>query len=166
MDALRRIHFSLRPEGVLLDLHPQPEPAAVEVWHGSRVEHLGHGDQEDDIREILAARVRLDQVEEAGWYVTQRQEFFDLVAHSPTVSDWQEYEAMEGYSSGLSEELLASAHDLMATEGGEFIVREPIRASLLRRLPRSESDDRNIKASTRSEHPQRGATSDPNSASP
>ncbi|HEX6301218.1 MAG TPA: hypothetical protein VF148_12195 [Acidimicrobiia bacterium] len=107
----------------------------MEVWHGGRIEHLGHIDKKEDIRDILEARVRLDQIEEDGWYVTQRQEFFDLIAHSPTVSDWQEYQAREGYSGGLSEELLASAHDLMATGGGEFIVREPIRASLLRRLP-------------------------------
>jgi len=139
--ALRRIHRSLRSEGVLLDLHPQPEPAAVEVWHGGRVEHLGHIDQEEDVREILEARVRLDQVEEGGWYVTQRQEFFDLIAHSPAVSDWQEYQAREGYTGGLSEALLASAHDAMATGGAELIVREPIRASLLRRLPRSRTDD-------------------------
>ena len=148
MHALWRIHRSLRPHGVLLDLHPQPEPAAVEVWQGGRVEHLGHVDQKDDIREILEARVRMGQVEEDGWYVTQRQEFFDLIAHFPSASDWQEYQAREGYSGGLSEELLASAHELLATRGGEFIVREAIRAALLKPLPRSGSDDaRNSKAS-------------------
>jgi hypothetical protein len=149
--ALRRIHRSLRPHGVLLDLHPQPEPAAVEVWHGGRVERLGHVDQKDDIREILEARGRMGEVEEDGWYATQRQEFFDLIAHFPSARDWQEYQAREGYSGGLSEELLASAHELMATRGGEFIAREPIRASLLRRLPRSGSDDaRNSEASIQS----------------
>jgi hypothetical protein len=147
--ALRRIHRSLRPGGVLLDLHPQPEPAAVEVWHGGQVEHLGHVDQKDDIGDILEARVRLGQVEVDGWYVNQRQEFFDLIAHFPTASDWQEYQAKEGYSGVLSDDLLASAHELMATSGGEFIVREPIRASLLKRLPRSGSDDRHSEASTR-----------------
>src|SRR5688572_18492735 len=30
-EPLPNIHISLRPEGVLLDLHPQPEPAPVEV---------------------------------------------------------------------------------------------------------------------------------------
>lgn len=162
MHALRRIHLSLRPEGVLLDLHPQPEPAAVEVWHGGRVETLGYVGQQDDIRDILEARVRMAQVEEDGWYVTQGQEFFDLITHSPTPRDWQEYQAREGYSSELSEELVAEAHQLMTTTGGEFIVREPIRASLLRRLPRSGSDDtRQGEASTRSsdwrEHPPRAS---------
>jgi hypothetical protein len=157
--ALRRIHLSLRPEGVLLDLHPQPEPAGVEVWHSGRVERLGHVGQKDDVRDILEARVRMAQVETDGWYVTQRQEFFDLITHSPTPSDWQECQAREGYSCELSEELLASAHELVATTGGEFIVREPIRASLLRRLPRSEATTPATVRPTRSsdwrEHPPR-----------
>jgi hypothetical protein len=124
-----------------VDLHPQPELAAVEVWHGGRIERIGYVGGDDDIGDILEARARLTQAEEDGWYVTQRQEFFDLMTHCPTPRDWQEYQAREKYSCGLSEELVAEAQELMATTGGEFIVREPIRASLLRRLPRSESDD-------------------------
>ncbi|HUO45923.1 MAG TPA: hypothetical protein VM470_03715, partial [Acidimicrobiia bacterium] len=56
--------------------------------------------------------------------------------------DWLEYQAREGYTGVVSDELLASANQLLATGDGEFVVREPIRASLLKRLPRPESDDR------------------------
>jgi len=133
--ALRRIHRSLRPEGVLLDLHPEPEGAGLEVWKGGRVDHLGHVDQEDDIRDILEARARMDQVEGDGWYVTERQKFFDLLAHFPGAEDWLEYQAREGYSGAVSAELIATADRLLAAGGGEFVVREPIRASVLKRLP-------------------------------
>jgi hypothetical protein len=132
--ALRRIHRSLRSEGILLDLHPQPERAGVEVWQGGRVDRLGHLDQEEDIQDILEARARLDLVEGDGWYVTERRRFFDLLAHFPSADDWLEYQAREGYSGEVSAELLASANRLLAT-GGELVVREPIRASVLRRLP-------------------------------
>ena len=141
MHALRRIHRSLRPEGVLVDFHPQPEHAGVEVWQGGRVKRLGHVDQEEDIRDILEARARLDLVEGEGWYVTKRRRFFDLLSHFPTAEDWLEYQAREGYTGAVSEELLASANRLLATGDGEFVVREPIRASLLKRLPRPGSDD-------------------------
>lgn len=141
MHALRRIHRSLRPEGVLLDLHPQPESAGVEVWQGDRVDRLGQVDQEEDIREILEARARLDLVEGEGWYVTERRRFFDLLAHFPSAEDWLEYQAREGYTGVVSDELLASARRSLAGGGGEFVVREPIRASLLKRRPRSGSDD-------------------------
>ena len=141
MHALRRIHRSLRPEGVLLDLHPQPEHAGVEVWQGGRVERLGNVGQEEDIRDILEARDRLDLVEGEGWYITERRRFFDLLSHFPGAEDWLEYQEREGYTSVVSEELLASANRLLATGNGEFVVREPIRASLLKRLPRPGSDD-------------------------
>lgn len=141
MHALRRIHRSLRPEGVLLDLHPQPEHAGVEVWQGGRVERLGHVGQEEDISDILEARARLDLVEGEGWYVTERRRFFDLLSHFPSTEDWLDYQEREGYTGVVSEELLASANRLLATGNGEFVVREPIRASILKRLPRPGSDD-------------------------
>jgi hypothetical protein len=137
--ALRRIHRSLRPEGVLLDLHPQPQHAEVEVWQGGRVESLGQVGQDEDIRDILEARDRLDLVERGGWYVTLRRRFFDLLSHFPSAADWLEYQEREGYSGVVSEELLASADKLLATGNGEFVVREPIRASVLKRLSRTGS---------------------------
>ena len=105
------------------------------MWQGGRVDRLGHLDQEEDIREILEARTRMDQVEEDGWFVTERRRFFDLLAHFPTAEDWLEYQAHEGYSGEAPAELLASANRLLATGGGELVVREPIRASVLKRLP-------------------------------
>lgn len=138
--ALRRIHRSLRPGGVLLDLHPQPVRGGVEVWQRGRVERLGHVDQQEDIRDILEARARLDLLEGDGWYRTERREFFDLLTHFPTAENWLEYQAREGYTGVISEELLATADRLLAAGEGEFVVREPIRASLLRCLPEPGSD--------------------------
>jgi hypothetical protein len=133
--ALRSIHRSLRTEGVLLDLHPEPEGAGVEIWQDDRVERLGQVDQEDDVRDILAARARLDLVERDGWFVTERRKVFDLISRSASAEDWLEYQAREGYTGRLSEELLASARESLIRGSAEFVVREPIRASLLRRHP-------------------------------
>jgi hypothetical protein len=113
----------------------------VEVWQRGRVERLGHVGQEEDIRDILEARDRLDLVEGEGWYITERRRFFDLLSHFPSAEDWLEYQEREGYTGVVSEELLASANRLLATGNGEFVIREPIRASLLKRLPRPGSDD-------------------------
>jgi hypothetical protein len=139
--ALRRIHRSLRPDGVLVDLHPQPENTRVEVWQDGLIHPLGQTDLGEDIREILAARGRLELVERRGWFVTERTRFFEMLEHYPSVEDWMTRHALEGYSFGASEELVGSARHLLETGGGELIVREPIRASLLRRLPGGQTDD-------------------------
>ena len=130
--ALRRIHGSLRPEGVLLDLHPEPKQTGVEVWQRGQIHRLGYLDQEEDISDILEARARLDLVESDGWYVTERRRFFDLLSHFPSTGAWLDYQALEGYSIDVSAELLASADELLADGGGELVIREPIRASVLR----------------------------------
>lgn len=133
--ALKKIHDSLRPTGVMLDIHPQPENTRVEVWQEGRVESLGPIDDEDDIRDIRQARSRLNLVERRGWFITQRRRTFDLLEHYPTVESWLERRAWEGGTSIIPEGMLDSIHHLLASGGGEIVKREPIRASLLRRLP-------------------------------
>jgi hypothetical protein len=134
--ALKRIHRSLRTDGFVLDLHPEPVNPGVEVWLDGKVERLGHVDQEEDLIEILEARALLDLVESEGWYGTKRRRFFDLVGHFPSPDAWLEYQEREGYTGTLPEAVLAEARRMLAPGGGAFVVREPIRASLLRRCPR------------------------------
>lgn len=140
--ALRRIHLSLRPKGVLLDLHPQPEHPGVEIWHRGQVVRRGYVEQEEDIREILEARRRLELIEGEGWYVTESQRSFDLLSHFSSAEDWLEFQAREGYTGVVSEEVMATADRLLPAKDGDFVVREPIRASLLKRLPRMGTRDR------------------------
>ena len=56
-------------------------------------------------------------------------------ARFPGAEDWLEYQAREGYSGVVSAEMIATANGLLASRGGEFVVRESIRASVLKRLP-------------------------------
>jgi hypothetical protein len=135
--ALERIHLSLRAKGVMLDIHPQPENTRVEVWQKGRVDSLGPIDDEADIRDIRQARTRLNLVERRGWFITERRRTFDLLEHYPTVEDWLERRAGEGGTSIIPEGMIDSIRNLLAAGGGEIVKREPIRASLLRRLPTS-----------------------------
>jgi hypothetical protein len=135
VDALSRIHRSLRPEGVLVDLHPQPTDSAVEVWQEGRITQLGHIGSEADVRDILEARLRLDQVERDGWYAIERLAVFDLLFHFPDVDEWLTYMAENEPEIELPEELVSRARLLLSAAEGELVIREPARASGLRRLP-------------------------------
>lgn len=136
MHALKNIHRSLLVEGVMLDIHPQPEHVTVEVWREGRVDPLGPIDDESDIRDIRKARTRLNLVERHGWFVTERRRTFDLLEHYPSVEDWLERQAQEGGTSMIPEGMIDSIRLLLTSGGGEIVKREPIRASLLRRRPK------------------------------
>ena len=132
MNALGRIHRSLLDRGVLLDLHPEPKNSRAEVEREGRFDVIGEWDQEEDIRDIRLAREQLDLVETRGAFVTERQRGFDLLEHYRSVEDWLEQRIARGETGIIQDELLDRARHL-ATEGSELIIREPIRASLLRR---------------------------------
>jgi hypothetical protein len=134
--ALRRIHRSLTIRGSLLDLHPQPKNSRAEVWWEGRVEAVGEWDEEEDIYAVRLARAQLALIENEGLFITERQIEFDLLAHYRSVDDWLDHRIEQDATGVIPKELLDKVHRLLAPAGSELIIREPIRASLLRRLPR------------------------------
>ena len=133
--ALRKIHRSLADPGVLLDLHPEPMNSRAEVARESRFELLGELEEAEDIRDIRLARAQLDLVEGQGYFLTERQVQFDMVEHFPSVEDWLEWRTEQCATGVIQQELLDTARRLLARGGTEIIIREPIRASLMRRMP-------------------------------
>ena len=133
--ALRRIHRSLTDRGSLLDLHPQPKNSTAEVWWEGRVEAVGEWDEEEDIQAIRLGRAQLALIESEGLFVTERQMEFDLLEHYPSADDWLDHRIEEGATGFIPNELLDKVQRLLTPAGSELIIREPIRASLLRRLP-------------------------------
>ncbi len=135
MNALRRIHECLRADGTLLDVHPQPENSQIEIWQDGLIHSLGEIDQKEDHEEIESARVHLRSFEQRGLFAKDRRCFFELLEHHPNVESWHERWAEEGYRLVATPELLKSANDLLTSGGGELVIREPVRATSLRRLP-------------------------------
>lgn len=134
--ALRQIHHSLSPAGVLLDVHPQPVNSRIEVWQDRRVHELGEIDQHEDHEEIEAARHQLELVVEEGLFAPETSAFFELNEHHDSVASWQERWADEGYRLVAPPHMFESAQRLLSSRGGALVIREPIRATRLRRLAR------------------------------
>jgi hypothetical protein len=133
VNALSRIHECLRPDGVLLDVHPQPENSQIEIWQGDRIHRLGEVDQREDHVEIEASRLHLKSFQRRGLFAKKRRGFFDLLEHHPSVQSWQDRWAEEGYRLNPAPGMLDTAADLLRSEG-ELVIREPVRATSLRRL--------------------------------
>ena len=142
MDALSRIHKCLEPGGVLLDVHPQPQNSLIEIWQDGLTHHLGDVDQREDHLEIEAARAHLSSFEQSGLFATEKQGFFELLEHHPTVESWQAKWVEEGYRLLAEPDLLDSANELLRSGGGELVIKEPVRATSLRRLDGDGSSNR------------------------
>lgn len=140
MNALSRIHLSLRDDGVLLDLHPQPENSRLEIWQDGRISPLGEIGQHQENQEIEQAEACLATFEHRGLFHTEDRQFFDLLEHHPTVESWLDRWVDEGYNFVAREDLLNSARTLLSAGGGELVVREPVKATLLRSRSRTDQD--------------------------
>jgi hypothetical protein len=134
--ALKEVHQSLTPDGILLDVHPEPLNSPIEVWQGERVHELGELDQTEDNREIEDARSRLDILVDQGLFSPEETDYFELAQHFDSVESWQEAWAEEDYRLIAPPGMLESAEQLLSSDGGELVIREQIRATRLRRLPR------------------------------
>jgi hypothetical protein len=133
VNALSRIHEYLRPDGVLLDIHPEPENSQIEIWQDGRIHRLGEVDQRDDHVEIEASRLHLRSFQRRGLFAKEARGVFDLLEHHPSVQSWQDRWAEEGYRLNPGPGMLDRAAVLLRS-GGELVIREPVRATSLRRL--------------------------------
>jgi hypothetical protein len=128
------MHQSLTPNGILLDLHPEPVNSRIEVWQGDQVHELGEVDQPEEHREIEEARSRLDSLVEEGLFSPEETDYFDGLEHHDSVASWQERWAKEDYALVAPPGMLASAARLLSSDGGELVIREQVRATRFRRL--------------------------------
>lgn len=136
VDALRHTHQSLTPDGVLLDVHPQPVNSRIEFWQGGRIHDLGEVDQQEDNREIEDARSQLELLVKGGLFAPETKDFFELLEHHDSVASWQKKWADENYRLIAPPEMFETADRLLSSGGGELVIREQVRATRLRRLER------------------------------
>ena len=73
MHALRRIHDSLTPGGVLLDMHPVPPSARAEIDGVS----LGDFDDAEFMETVAATEARLAETIAAGLFTPEAELEFD-----------------------------------------------------------------------------------------
>jgi hypothetical protein len=128
--VLKRIHRWLRPRGRVLDIHPEPEPASVDVRTPIGIENVGPFERPALDEKIRAARTALSRMVVAGHFVPQRSVIFEVVSYHANVDAWLEYRARRNSTSPVDPALLDRAREMMIRLGGEELrVHERIRAS-------------------------------------
>lgn len=135
MDVLKRIHRWLRPDGLLLDVHPEPEQPRVEavlVDRGSV--HLGRIDTSALMGNIHAARAALALAVEQRWFERERSLVFDFVSHFQTVDEWLHHRQDRRATSIVDPAIIEQARELLSAHPrGELRVSEHVLATRFRR---------------------------------
>ena len=134
MHVLRNIHRWLRPDGVLLDLHPEPAHPRVEVYiDGVGNVHLGWIDSTSVTTNIHRARETLTSIVQAGWFTSGRSMTFDFVSHFPSVDDWLRHREERRARSVVDPAIIERARELLSAKTGEVVVRERVFAARFNR---------------------------------
>jgi len=125
----------LRPGGRVLDIHPEPEAASVEVAANGSLTLIGPFDRPAIYDKIRAARTALAELVDVGLYDRERSITFEVLYHFGSVEEWLAYRADRGSFTVVPPELQERAGAVLAQTAGELLIREQMRATRYRRRP-------------------------------
>ena len=128
------MHTALRPNGRLLDLHPDAIHSPVEVRVGDVILPLGRLDETLHIQDVRTARAARQVAIDAGLFVLEREIRFTFVTHYDTVESGLTYVAEHPQKAVIPAELVARAQALLPPgTSGELRIPRQIYAARLRR---------------------------------
>lgn len=138
MHVLHRVHRWLRPGGRMLDIHPEPEDARVEIRDGDRLTFVGAYARPVIYQNIHAARDALAGPVGRGLFIRERSVTFEVLYHFGSVDAWLAYRTERGTTTEIEPALLARARAMLTDTAGELLIREQMRATRYRwRQPRT-----------------------------
>ena len=132
--ALEKVHRLIKPDGKLIDIHPTPEPASIEVRLGERIIPAGWLQETDDYVEYELADTALTNVVNTGLFTLERQGAFTFVSYADTLAELREYLADEWQDAIIDDLTAMRAEELLGTfeRDKELILRESIRIARYR----------------------------------
>jgi len=98
--ALEEIHRLLRPNGILIDIHPFPQAPEVKVIQGDEVIFAEpKRDIQDEDEDVKQADRALAEVVERGLFDVEHSEEFDFFSYASSVPElrdfWEKYNAYD-----------------------------------------------------------------------
>ena len=79
--ALEEIHRLLKPNGVLIDIHPVSEPLPIEIHQAGKVDLVGLLSVRQWCYEFEQADIALAEIIRRGIFTVERNALFDLPTH-------------------------------------------------------------------------------------
>jgi hypothetical protein len=121
----------------LLDVHPEPEAASVEINTpaGPSRRVIGPFDRPAIYDNIHAGRSALAKLCEAGLFTRERSVRFEVLFHFESVNAWLAHRELRGTTTEVDPALLDRARQALEATPGELLLREQLRATRYRRKP-------------------------------
>jgi hypothetical protein len=132
--VLKRVHHWLRPGGRVVDIHPEPEDARVEVRDGTGLTFVGPYARPVIYENIYRARDTLARLVGEGLFTRERSAVFEVLYHFESVDAWLSYRLERGTSTEVDPTLLAHAREVLAGTSGELLIREQMLATRYRAI--------------------------------
>ena len=136
--ALEKIHRLLKPGGILIDIHPPPEPSSIDVRVDDRTHAAGWLHETDDYGDYEAADEALAAIVARGLFVIERRGIFSFLTYADTLAELRTYLTEEWEDARIDDVTAARIEELMTApdRDKEIILREPVRIARLAPTPK------------------------------
>ena len=134
--ALETIHGLLKPDGVLLDIHPTNEPAAIGVRLREQIIPAGWINESEDYVEYEWADAAVNAAVNAGLFTQERCGIFEFVWHADSMTELRAYLAEEWKDAIIDDVTAMRIEELLKlpVHDKEILVSEAIRIARYRRM--------------------------------
>ena len=124
VDALRKVRRSLRPEGVLIDSHPDPYPVPLVIRSGTASRQVGRLEYSSAFTHAIgnASQAEASLVAD-GTFRREGEENYEFLLYLSTFDEWQAYWAIEsGYYEPPGDALHDALRVGLAPGGSQLVV--------------------------------------------
>jgi hypothetical protein len=140
VDALHRAHSVLAAGGCVIDIHPTPEPAHLEVLTGTQfvrlADRLDDGTESGPMRRHMAADAAVASCVSSGLFTREAATDYTFRTHADSVEELLEYLRAKWKQLHFAALDMARASDrLTRDEGNAVVVTERVTASRLAPRP-------------------------------
>jgi len=132
--ALEKVHELLKPEGILLDIHPTDEPATLVVRLREQRLPAGWVSESDDYVEYEWADEAVTRVVNDGLFVLERRGTFEFVWHADSMVDLRAYLAEDWKDAIIDDVTAMRIEELLKlpVQDKEILLTEKIRIARYR----------------------------------
>jgi hypothetical protein len=134
--ALEIIHGLLAPDGLLLDIHPSPDPPPIEVRLGDQYHLAGWLKEADDYVEYIQADQALEEVVRRRLFSLEERGMFPFNTYADSMDELCAYLAETWQDAVVDDQVAGRVDDLMRSpeKDKEVVLRELVQISCLRAL--------------------------------